>query len=142
MFNKEKTLSISERVSNSATLISEGTILQGDVKSENDLRIDGTIQGNVISSAKVVIGPTGCVEGNIQGKQADVTGKVIGNITVQEVLQLRGQSNVQGNINAATLQVDPTAVFNGQCQMGGAPAANVVLMNATDEQTAATAKAK
>jgi cytoskeletal protein CcmA (bactofilin family) len=142
MFNKDKTLSISERVSNSATLISEGTILQGDVKSENDLRIDGTIQGNVISSAKVVIGPTGCVEGNILGKQADVTGKVIGNITVQEILQLRGQSNVQGNINAATLQIDPTAIFNGQCQMGGALAANVVLMNATDEQAATTAKAK
>lgn len=143
MFNKDKTFSISEKLGNSATLISEGTILQGDVNSENDLRIDGTIQGNVISSAKVVIGPTGRVEGNILGKQADVTGKVIGNIAVQEILQLRGESNVQGNINAATLQIDPTAVFNGQCQMGGVQAAaNVVLMNTVDEQQPATAKAK
>jgi cytoskeletal protein CcmA (bactofilin family) len=133
MFNKEKNHSISEKVSNSATLISEGTLLQGDVNSENDLRIDGTIQGNVISSAKVVIGPTGRVEGNIHGKQADITGKVIGNIAVQEILQLRGQCNVQGNINAATLQIDPSAIFNGQCQMGGVQAANIVLMNTADE---------
>jgi cytoskeletal protein CcmA (bactofilin family) len=140
MFNKEKTLSITEKVGNSATLISEGTILQGDVNSENDLRIDGTIQGNVLSSAKVVIGPTGCVEGNIHGKQADVTGKVIGNIAVQELLQLRGQCNVRGNINAATLQIDPTAIFNGQCQMGGVQAANVVLMSTVDEPKTATAK--
>ncbi|HEU0112555.1 MAG TPA: polymer-forming cytoskeletal protein [Flavisolibacter sp.] len=136
MFHKEKNLSISEKVSNSATLISEGTLLQGDLNSENDLRIDGTIQGNIISSAKVVIGPTGRVEGNIHGRQADITGKVIGNIAVQEILQLRGDCNVQGNINAATLQIDPTAVFNGQCQMGGVQAANVVLMNTMDGQTA------
>jgi cytoskeletal protein CcmA (bactofilin family) len=140
MFNKDKSNSISEKLGNSATLISEGTVLQGDVKSENDLRVDGTIQGNVISSAKVVIGPNGLVEGNIHGKQADVTGKVIGNIAVQEVLQLRGQCNVKGNINAATLQIDPSAVFNGQCQMGGVQAANVVLMSTTDEPKAATAK--
>lgn len=140
MFNKDKANSISEKLGNSATLISEGTVLQGDVKSENDLRVDGTIQGNVISSAKVVIGPNGLVEGNIHGKQADVTGKVIGNIAVQEVLQLRGQCNVKGNINAATLQIDPSAVFNGQCQMGGVQAANVVLMSTTDEPKAATAK--
>lgn len=138
MFNKDKNQSISEKVGNSATLISEGTVLQGDLNSENDLRIDGTIQGNVLSSAKVVIGPTGRVEGNIHGKQADVTGKVIGNIAVQEILQLRGQCNVQGNINAATLQIDPTAIFNGQCQMGGVQAANVVLMNTVDEPKAAT----
>ena len=136
MFHKEKNLSISEKVSNSATLISEGTLLQGDLNSENDLRIDGTIQGNIISSAKVVIGPTGRVEGNIHGRQADITGKVIGNIAVQEILQLRGDCNVQGNINAATLQIDPTAVFNGQCQMGGVQAANVVLMNTMDGHTA------
>jgi len=136
MFNKDKTFSISEKLGNSATLISEGTVLQGDVNSENDLRVDGTIQGNVNSSAKVVIGPSGRVEGNIYGKQADVTGKVIGNIAVQEILQLRGESNVQGNISAATLQIDPTAVFNGQCQMGGSVAGNVVLMDTMDEQTA------
>ena len=118
MFSKDKINSAAEKIGSSATLISAGTILKGDVKSENDLRIDGTIHGNVISSAKIVVGPTGFVEGNINGKQADVTGKVHGNITVKELLQLRDQCNVQGNINAATLQIDPSAIFNGQCQMG------------------------
>jgi cytoskeletal protein CcmA (bactofilin family) len=141
MFNKEKNAGLSEKLSNSATLISEGTILRGDVKSENDLRIDGTIHGNVISSAKIVIGPNGFIEGNVDGKQADITGKVVGDISVREVLQLRGQSNVKGNIHAVTLQIDPTAIFNGQCHMG-AQAASVVSFNSTDEQPAATAKAK
>lgn len=119
MFNKEKqTASVDKTFANSATLISAGTTLTGDVHSENDLRIDGTIYGNISSSAKIIVGPTGIVEGNIDGQQADVVGKVNGNITVKELLQLRGQCDVQGNIAAARLQVDPTAQFNGQCQMG------------------------
>jgi cytoskeletal protein CcmA (bactofilin family) len=136
MFNKEKNPSYSEKGSpNSATLISSGTILRGNVKSNNDLRIDGTIHGNVSSSAKIVIGPTGFVEGNIEGANADITGKVVGNISVKELLQLREQSVVDGNISAIKLQVDPAATFNGKCQMG-AQAASVVLMNNTDVQTA------
>lgn len=136
MFNKEKNQSASERSSsNSATLISPGTIFKGDVKSENDLRIDGTIHGNVKSSSKIIVGPGGYVEGNIEGANADVVGKVKGNIHVKELLQLKEQGNVEGNIFAAKLQIDPSAVFNGKCQMG-AQAGSVVLMNNADVQTA------
>lgn len=116
MFNKEKNAS-SQAYSNSATLISSGTILKGDVKSENDLRIDGTIHGNIHCTAKIIVGPTGFVEGNIEGLNADITGKVDGNVSVKELLQLKAQGNISGNIIAAKLQIDPTAVFNGKCQM-------------------------
>jgi cytoskeletal protein CcmA (bactofilin family) len=114
MFNKEKP---NEKQSGSATLISAGTIVNGDLVSDNDLRIDGTINGNVSSSAKIIVGPNGYVEGNIEGQQADITGKVSGNISVKELLQLRGDCQVQGNISAEKLQVEPSAVFNGQCNM-------------------------
>lgn len=145
MFNKEKNTASPEKSTskgspNSATLISPGTVLKGDVKSENDLRIDGTIHGHVRSSAKIIVGPTGFVEGNIEGAHADITGKVKGNITVKELLQLREQCNVEGNITANKLQIDPTAVFNGKCQMGP-QAASVVLMSNPDVQSA-TAEAK
>lgn len=135
MFNKEKTSSLSEKGSSSATLISSGTILKGDVKSENDLRIDGTIHGNVKCTAKIIVGPGGYVEGNIEGGNADVIGKVKGNVHVKELLQLREQGSVEGNIIAAKLQIDPTAMFNGKCQMG-TQAASVVLMSNADVQTA------
>lgn len=119
MFNKEKNGTSDRTNGNSATLISAGTTLNGDITSDNDLRIDGTIRGNVYSTAKIIIGSTGFVEGNIDGLQADITGKVQGNITVKELLQLKGQCNVQGNIIAEKLQIEPTATFNGQCQMAG-----------------------
>lgn len=135
MFNKEK--QPNERVSNSATLISAGTTFQGDVISETDLRIDGTIIGNIKCSSKVIIGPTGFVDGNVEGQQADITGKVKGNIIVKDLLQLKAEGIIEGNISAQKLQVDPTTTFNGHCQMGAA-VANIVQM--TENELPAKAK--
>ncbi|RYF86223.1 MAG: polymer-forming cytoskeletal family protein [Chitinophagaceae bacterium] len=120
MFNKEKNTTNTTFAGNSATLISAGTVVNGDLKSESDLRIDGTIHGNVSSSAKIIVGPSGIVEGHIQGAQADITGKVIGNITVKDMAQLRTQANVQGNITALSLQIESGAFFNGQSIMATA----------------------
>ena len=106
-----------------ASLIAAGTTLKGDITSNGDIRIDGTLQGNIYCTAKVVIGANGVVEGDISGQQADIMGKVNGTIRVKELLQLKGDSTVSGNIHAAKLQIEPTANFNGQCHMtsGAAP---------------------
>ncbi len=127
MFSKDKRPPTEKAFLASATLISAGRVLQGDLTSENDLRIDGTIHGNVYSKAKVVVGPSGFIEGNIEGVQADIAGRLAGNITATEMVQLRTNSSVQGNISAASLQIDAGAFFNGQSQM--APLTHVVKMN-------------
>ncbi len=118
---------------NGTTLISAGTTLKGDISSNGDLRIDGTIIGNIHSSAKIIVGNNGVVEGDISGNQADIVGKVSGNIRAKELLQLRGESVVTGNLYAGKLQVEPSATFNGQCHMG----ANIVEMTSNEQQTAA-----
>ena len=117
---------------NGTTLIGTGTTLKGDISSNSDLRIDGTVIGNIHSSAKIVIGANGVVEGDISGAQADIVGKVSGNIRAKELLQLRGECEVTGNLYAGKLQVEPTATFNGQCHMGS----NVVEMNSLNEPQA------
>ncbi len=132
MFNTKKPTTImtiektngSNGGGNGTTLISSGTTIKGDISSNADLRIDGTIIGNITSSAKIVIGSSGVVEGDIFGNNADIVGKTSGTIKVKELLQLRGDCVVNGNIYAGKLQVEPTATFNGQCHMG----ANVVDM--------------
>ena len=134
MFNtKNKTEMQPEKTTtsgNGTTLISTGTTLKGDISSNSDLRIDGTIIGNITSSAKIVIGANGVVEGDINGSQADIVGKVSGNIRTKELLQLRGESIVTGNLYAGKLQVEPSATFNGQCHMG----ANIVEMSNIEPQ--------
>jgi cytoskeletal protein CcmA (bactofilin family) len=107
---------------NAASLISAGTTLTGDINSNSDLRIDGTLIGNINSTAKVIIGANGVVQGDISGQQADILGKVTGAVKVKELLQLKGSSMIKGNIHAGKLQVEPTATFNGECHMNIAPA--------------------
>lgn len=127
MFNNPKKTEMAEKnlSAGGATLISAGTTLKGDISSNSDLRIDGRVIGNIQSSAKVVVGASGVVEGDITGNQADIVGKVSGDIKAKELLQLRGECVVDGNIYAGKLQVEPSATFNGQCHMG----TNVVEMN-------------
>jgi cytoskeletal protein CcmA (bactofilin family) len=134
MFNeKNKTIMQQPTTNgNGATLISSGTTLKGDISSNSDLRIDGTVIGNIKSSAKIIIGSSGVVEGDIDGNMADIVGKVSGNIKTKELLQLKGDSVVTGNLYAGKLQVEPTATFNGQCNMG----ANIVEMSSNEQQAA------
>ena len=132
MFNNKNKTDMQQPTSgNGTTLISAGTKLKGDISSSSDLRIDGTVLGNIHSTAKIVIGTSGVVEGDISGNQADIVGKVSGNIHTKELLQLRGESVVTGNLFAGKLQVEPTATFNGQCHMG----ANIVEMNNNEQQS-------
>ena len=110
----------------STTIIGAGTIITGDIESSGDIRIDGKLIGNLSSKAKVLIGQDGIVEGDIIGQQADVMGKITGKIKIYELLQLRGKSNVSAEITTGKLEVEPSASFNGSCQMG----ANVVELTA------------
>lgn len=135
MFNTKNKTEMQQSVTNGAgaTLISAGTTLKGDISSNSDLRVDGTVIGNISCAAKIIIGSTGVVEGDISGNQADITGKVSGNVRSKELLQLRGQCVVAGNLYAGKLQIEPSATFNGQCHMG----ANVVEMSNNEQQSAA-----
>lgn len=132
MFNSKNKTDMQQSTTNGngATLISAGTTLKGDISSSNDLRIDGTVIGNINSSSKVIIGSNGVVEGDITGTQADIVGKVSGNIRAKDLLQLKGESVVTGNLYAGKLQIEPTATFNGQCHMG----ANIVEMTNNEQQ--------
>ena len=106
-----------ETASASASLIGGGTTMKGAITSNGDLRIDGALVGNINCSAKVIIGANGNVEGDINGQQADILGKVSGTIKVKDLLQLKGGCTVNGNIQAAKLQIEPAANFNGECHM-------------------------
>jgi cytoskeletal protein CcmA (bactofilin family) len=108
----------------SASLIGAGTSLKGDITSSGDIRIDGTLAGNIHCAAKVIIGANGVVEGDISGQQADILGKVTGTIKVKDLLQLKGGSVVNGNLSAAKLQIEPAATFNGECHMNVSTSSN------------------
>lgn len=103
----------------SINLIGAGTVINGEVKSNGDIRIDGTVTGSVNSKGKVVIGTTGLVEGEVICQNADVSGAVKGNVTVSELLSLKSTANLNGDIITNKLAIEPGANFSGSCSMGG-----------------------
>jgi cytoskeletal protein CcmA (bactofilin family) len=98
----------------------EGTKVVGDLISESNIRIDGEVQGNVVTTSKVVIGENGYIKGNLTCQEADIEGKIDGKLMIEGLLILREQAKVNGDIYTAKLHVEEGAVFLGACKMTAA----------------------
>lgn len=112
-----------------ATIIGAGVTFTGDISSTADIRVDGTIKGNVSCTSRVLIGAEGFVEGNVDCRQADVMGKIKGNIVAKDLVYLHGKAFVEGDIYTSKLQVEPPAIFNGHCHMNISSQVTLVDMN-------------
>jgi cytoskeletal protein CcmA (bactofilin family) len=95
-----------------------GSLLKGDIDSESDFRIDGSVNGKIKCRGKVIIGEKGRVVGNIICSEADIFGELQGNLTVSDTLSLKSTANVKGDVKTKVLIIEPSAVFCGTCDMG------------------------
>ncbi|MFY0254833.1 polymer-forming cytoskeletal protein [Chitinophaga sp. 30R24] len=102
-------------------IIGTGTTIQGDIVCEGDIRIDGQVNGLVSTKAKIVVGPEGDIVGDLVCQSADILGKVTGIIRVEELLFLKGNALVKGDVYTAHFEMEPTAKFNGRCYMDEQP---------------------
>lgn len=98
--------------------IVEGTVIEGEIKSESNIRIDGHVKGRTSTKGRLVIGPNGTIEGEVICKNADIEGNFNGKITVQDLLSLKSSSNFTGDIYTKKLAIEPGAIFTGTCTMG------------------------
>ena len=99
-------------------VIGEGTRILGDISSNGDLRIDGTVEGNLLTSGKCVLGVSGAIKGNVDANNADISGQVQGDITVKDLLLVKSSGRVNGDIQTSKIVVENGGVFNGGCVMG------------------------
>jgi cytoskeletal protein CcmA (bactofilin family) len=107
-----------EVIASSISLISANTKIVGEVHSDSDIRIDGTIEGNIHSKAKVVLGTSAQLKGNIVCQNADISCTTSGNIYVENLLKLNSTANIKGDIYTKKLVVESGAIFIGRCEMG------------------------
>lgn len=106
-----------ENPGNAVNLLCEGTMIIGDIKTKNDIRIDGSIKGKIITSGRLVIGNTAKVEGNLDCVNVDVQGTIVGDIVASGTVALKAPAKVTGNITASVVSIEPGVLFNGNCQM-------------------------
>jgi cytoskeletal protein CcmA (bactofilin family) len=104
--------------SNSMNVIGKGTTITGDIDTSNDIRIDGKLDGNLYCKAKVILGNSAVLEGNLSAVHAEISGEVVGKVEVSDMLTLKNSSTIHGDINTGKLIIEAGAKFNGSCKMG------------------------
>jgi cytoskeletal protein CcmA (bactofilin family) len=109
----------------SINLLGPGTVVKGEIRVSGDFRIDGTLHGSIECKGKVVVGPSGSIEGEIQCLNADFSGEVKANVRVSELLTLKETARFSGDIVTSKLAIEPGAKFSGTCKMEGAAAREI-----------------
>lgn len=102
----------------SVNMISEGTKLKGTLETKNDVRIAGTLDGEVKAEGKIIVSSTGQVDGNIKGDDADIAGNIDGEVRVNNKLILRKSATIEGDIYTKTILAEEGSQINGSFHMG------------------------
>jgi len=115
---KQTTKPYGEVQSQAINVISEGTVIKGDIIASGDIRIDGELNGNIKAKGRLVVGPKGKIEGEINCNNIEISGYIKGKINVTDLFGMKSTANVTGDIVAAKLSVEPGSMFTGTCTMG------------------------
>ena len=112
----------SEKETIGISIIGNGTKITGDINSNGDIRVDGSLTGEMITKGKVIIGETGKIKGEINCKNSDVEGSIEGKIIVAQLLVLKTKARIKGDIITNKLAIEPGCQFTGNCDMAAATA--------------------
>ena len=134
MFNKENPEPVNNTERN---ILAKNTKFKGDIVSDGDFRIDGTLDGKLRTKGRVIIGASGTIKGKLEAANADVEGKFNGNMTLTGTLTIKATANINGEVVTNKLSVEPGSVFNGNCSMG----ASVKELNKDEQQKKQTQSA-
>lgn len=99
------------------TVIGANTRIVGSVNSDNNIRIDGAVEGDIEVLGNLIIGETGRVIATIKAQNVHISGAVKGEITATEKLEISPTGKVWGDITTAALQIEPGGIFRGQSTM-------------------------
>lgn len=135
MFYKKKENALQgEQKAGSVNIVGVGTEIAGNLITKGDIRVDGQIIGDVKSKAKVVVGVTGIITGNVLSNSAEIAGQVNGNISSIEMLFLKASAKVYGDISSNQLVIENGANFTGYCQTGISQTKSISKENVSGKQ--------
>ena len=117
MFKNKQENMATQDASNSSNIIGKGTIVEGNIETYGNIRVEGKVNGSVKSKSKIALGQSSYVEGNIIAQNAEISGEVKGVVEVSDQLILRPTAVIAGDIVTNKLIVESGATFNGGCKM-------------------------
>lgn len=105
------------------TIISAGVVFEGKIKSNGNVRVDGTINGDIDAAGNVTVGESGEINGEIKAGVITVGGSINGTVESKEKVILETKSCLKGDLITKILVVEEGATFDGKSSMNGSPAA-------------------
>jgi cytoskeletal protein CcmA (bactofilin family) len=105
-------------------VLSADVEIKGSIKFQNELTIDGKVEGEITSAGILTVGENAEIRGEIKTKSVTVLGKVHGNITVDERCELKARAVLQGDLKAARLVIEEGATFVGKSEVTPVKGAN------------------
>ena len=96
------------------TLIDRDVTLIGEIVSEENIRLRGRVEGNVVTSGSVVIEPQGSVRGDITAQNLIVEGSIEGRVVVARKFELRPTGRMRGDIRASVVAIAEEAFLQGR----------------------------
>ncbi len=118
---REKVMDDNSRMGDLNTIIGKGTTIEGTVRVQSSLRLDGKINGQVLTTDSLIVGQNGEIEGEVRTKNAVIGGFIKGQIFASGKVILEARSVVIGEVKTAKLAINDGARFEGHCVMSEEP---------------------
>jgi cytoskeletal protein CcmA (bactofilin family) len=116
--NKKSPMGMEVPVTDAVNRIVEGTSVEGIVRSQSNMRIDGSFEGEIVTKGRLVVGPKGSGKGNVSCTHCEVEGVMEGQIEVAELMALKSSAKVAGTVFYGQLSVEAGAQPVGTFHMG------------------------
>jgi cytoskeletal protein CcmA (bactofilin family) len=104
---------------NQSSLIGNTLLIKGEVFSDDEILIEGKIQGKINVKNRLIVGKNGNVEADIEAREVVIKGKVIGNVKGGQRVEIVAAGILHGNINSPRVVIADSGVFEGNIEMHG-----------------------
>jgi len=101
----------------SKNVLNSDVEIKGNVKFAGELTLEGKLEGEVNSDGTLIIGETGTVNGNVSAGTVSVRGKINGNITARDKIEIKSKAEVFGDIRSAKLAIEEGVTFVGKTEV-------------------------
>jgi cytoskeletal protein CcmA (bactofilin family) len=98
--------------------IGEGTTFNGSLSFQGTVRVDGRLDGEILTKDTLVVGKTAEINADIHAGELVIGGTIQGNITAERKIELHSGARLQGNISTPSLVIAEGVIFEGSCTMG------------------------
>jgi len=112
-----------DRGTGSTSLLSRNVAIEGEVIGEENLHVDGRVEGRIQLKGNLFVGSSGTVKAVVEATNVVIQGKIVGNVKAEQQLEIQPSGKLIGDCTAASIDIREGAVFDGRSSMKRPPAA-------------------